>query len=144
MKEYAPDAIPFETIKYRQDWMGEGEYIYSASTSKENEVEPTVFVVYPELESEAFEDEKDLMKIPEEYSIWRTFYKHKNGAKKITKLVYTTKESTTKSNTLKAIQQIKMIDFKVGDAYFLEIYFDNNQQKKEFDLRPELPIKIYI
>ena len=28
MKKYAPNSIPFETIKYRQDWMEEGKNIY--------------------------------------------------------------------------------------------------------------------
>jgi len=143
MKKYLPDSIPFKTFKYHQNWMGEGKNIYTAINSKKNKVEPSIFVIYPEIEADEFEREEDLSKIPEEYSIWREFYKHKNGVKKITKLVYTLKKTDKTSNTLEEIKKIKMIDFKVGKEYLLEIYFDNNQQGEEFDLRPELPIKIY-
>jgi len=144
MKEYAPQTIPFETIKYRQSWMKEGKHIYSAADSKKHKVEPSVFVVYPEIASEEFENEDSLSRIPEEYAIWRSFHKHKNGVKKITKLIYTLKKSGKNSNTLEALKKMDMIDFKLGEEYFLEIYFDNHRQKKKVDLRPELPIKIYF
>ncbi len=144
MKKYSPNTIPFKTIEYHQDWMGGGNSIYAASDSKKYKSTPSIFVVYPEIASDEFKNLEDLSKIPEEYSIWREFFKHKNGVQKITKLVYTLQEHSNANDFINEIDKIEMIDFKIGDTYLLEIHFDNHKQNKTFDLRPELPLKIYM
>ncbi|AUC81666.1 hypothetical protein [Lacinutrix sp. Bg11-31] len=54
LKDYKLTKIPFKTIRYHQDWMDENKNIYSAKNSKTILNEPSLFVVYPEIESERF------------------------------------------------------------------------------------------
>lgn len=54
IKDYDIEKIPFEKVRYRQDWMGEKASIYSAKNSKVNIKEPSIFVVYPEIEADVF------------------------------------------------------------------------------------------
>ena len=144
IKDYRTDKIPFEKVKYHQDWMEENVNIYSAKNSKTNLGEPSIFVVYPEIESDRFETLADLKKIPEEYSIWREFFKHPNGAKKITNIKITSSNLDLGTETMKAINGIENVTVQNGTEHLMELYFDNNVQKKSFDLRPELPIIINL
>lgn len=144
VKDYKIDKIPFEKVKYHQDWMPENENIYAAKNSKLNLKEPSVFVVYPEIETDEFETYADLVKIPEEFKIWRTFFKHPNGAKKVTAIKITSMDLNVNSETIKAVNSIKNISVKNGEANLMEVYFDNQAQGKQFDLRPELPMIIYL
>ncbi len=43
-----------------------------------------------------------------------------------------------------AINGIENVTVKKGTEHLMELYFDNNIQKKSFDLRPELPLIIYL
>ena len=144
VKDYDVSKIPFEKIKYHQDWMEQDVNIYAAKNSKTNLKEPSIFVVYPKIQYDVFETIEDLKQIPEEYKLWREFYKHPNGAKKVTKIVITTKDADLHSETLKAVNGIEKITVKNGETYLMELYFDNNIQKKSFDLRPGLPLIIHL
>lgn len=144
IKDYKTDKIPFDKVKYHQDWMEENVNIYSAKNSKTKLGEPSIFVVYPEIESDRFETLADLKKIPEEYSIWREFFKHPNGAKKITNIRITSSDLDLETETIKAINGIENISVQNGTEHLMELYFDNNVQKKSFDLRPELPMIINL
>lgn len=144
VKDYKTDKIPFKTVRYNQDWMEESASIYSAKNSKTNLGEPSIFVVYPEIESDRFETMADLNKIPEEYSIWRAFFKHPNGAKKITNIIITSSDLDLETETIKAINGIKNVTVKKGTEHLMQLYFDNSIQNKSFDLRPELPLIIYL
>lgn len=144
IKDYKTDKIPFEKVRYHQDWMEENANIYSAKNSKTNLGEPSIFVVYPEIESDKFETLADLKEIPEEYSIWREFFKHPNGAKKITNITITSSDLVLETETIKVINGIENVTIKKGTGHLMELYFDNNVQKKSFDLRPELPMIIYL
>ena len=144
LKEYNVEKIPFEKVKYHQNWMDENSYIYSAKNSKNYLQEPSIFVVYPEIESDKFETISDLKSIPDEYAFARDFYKHPNGAKKITNIVITSTDLDLKTETIKAINRIQKLTVKNGREHLMELYFDNNIQKKTFDLRPELPLIIYL
>ncbi|MCK8520408.1 VOC family protein [Aquimarina sp. D1M17] len=144
VKDYDIEKIPFKTVKYHQEWMDNNENIYSAVNSKTNLKEPSVFVVYPELESDRFETLSDLKNIPEEYAFARTFYKHPNGAKKVTNIKIISPELDMETQTIKAINGIENLSIKNGAKHLMELTFDNNIQGKIFDLRPELPLIIKI
>lgn len=144
IKEYDAEKIPFEKVSYHQDWMDENANIYSAKNSKTHLQEPSIFVVYPEIESERFETISDLKNIPDEYALWREFYKHPNGAKKITNIVITSNDLNLKTKTIKAVNSIENLTVKNGNKHLTELYFDNHVQEKSFDLRPELPLIIHL
>lgn len=144
MEKYNQEKIPFETIGYSQEWMGKKNRIYAAKNSKVKKEEPSVFVVYPEIEYENFENIDSLSRIPEEYSIWREFYKHKNGAEKISKIIIHTNELNDKSETIETLNQLENVKLIKGEEYLMELYFDDNRQNKFYDMRPELPLKIYL
>lgn len=144
IKDYKIEKIPFEKVRYHQDWMQENVNIYSAKNSKTNLGEPSIFVVYPEIESDRFETLSDLKNIPEEYAFARAFYKHPNGAKKITNIKIISSDLDLKTETMKAINGIKNVNVQNGTEHLMELYFDNNVQEKSFDLRPELPIIINL
>lgn len=144
LKDYNIEKIPFEKISYHQDWMDKNMNIYSAKSSKTNLKEPSVFVVYPQIESERFETLSDLKNIPDEYAFAREFYKHPNGAKKITNINITSIDLDLKTETIKAINGIENITIKSGKEHVMELHFDHKIQGKIFDLRPELPLVIYL
>lgn len=144
MENYNKEKIPFNIVEYAQDWMGENKKIYVAKNSKIKKEEPSIFVVYPEIEFDIFEDKNDLVKIPEEYSNWREFYHHKNGVEKITMIKIYSNDLDEKSETIKTLKQIENVELLEGKEYLMEIYFDNHIQNKFFDLRPELPLKVYL
>ena len=144
VKDYDIDKIPFEKISYRQDWMEKDATIYSAKNSKTHLKEPSFFVVYPELEWDRFETQSELERIPDEYAIWREFYKHPNGAQKLTNVVITSTDLKTETETIKAVNGIENVTIKNGTEHLMELYFDNSIQGKSFDLRPELPLIIHL
>lgn len=144
VKDYNLDKIPFQKIEYHQDWMEENASIYSAKNSKINLKEPSIFIVYPEIESLQFGSLADLKKIPNEYAFLRAFYKHPNGAKKVTKIIITSTAINLESETIKAVNTVKNLLVKNGPKHLMELYFDDGTQGKTFDLRPELPLKIYL
>jgi len=144
MENYNKDQIPFEVIPYAQDWMGESNKIYAAKNSKIKKEEPSLFIIYPEIAYDVFENKKELSKIPEEYSIWREFYKHKNGAEKISKIKIHSSELDPKSETVKMLKKLKEVELVEGEEYLMELYFDNQKKNEIYDMRPEIPLKIYL
>jgi len=144
VKDYNVEKIPFEKISYHQDWMDKSMNIYSAKNSKKELKEPSIFVVYPEMEYEKFERLTDLKNIPEEYAIWREFYKHPNGAQKVTEIIITSRDLNLNTETIKAVNRIENLTVKKGKEHLMELHFDNDIQGKSFDLRPELPLIIYL
>lgn len=144
VKDYDAEKIPFEKVSYHQNWMDENANIYSAKNSKTHLQEPSIFVVYPEIESDRFETISDLKNIPDEYAFAREFYKHPNGAKKITNIVITSTDLDLKTETIKAVNGIENLTVKNGTEHLMELYFDNNIQEKSFDLRPELPLIVHL
>jgi hypothetical protein len=144
VKDYDVEKIPFEKVIYHQDWMEEGANIFSAKNSKTHLKEPSIFVVYPEIESEKFETLSDLNTIPDEYAFAREFYKHPNGAKKVTDIIIISTDLDLTTETIKAINRIPNLTVKNGTEHLMELYFDNHIQGKSFDLRPELPLIVYL
>ncbi|MBC2846735.1 VOC family protein [Winogradskyella flava] len=144
VKDYKTEKIPFEKISYHQDWMEENTSIYSAKNSKKHLKEPSIFVVYPQIESDRFETLSDLKNIPEEYDFVRAFYKHKNGAQKITNIIITSTDLDVNTETIKAVNGTENLTVKNGPEHLMELYFDNNIQQKTFDLRPQLPLIVYL
>ena len=144
IKDYEVEKIPFEKVIYHQEWMEENANIFSARNSKTHLKEPSIFVVYPEIESERFETLSDLNNIPNEYAFAREFYKHQNGAKKITNIIITSTDLDLYTETIKAVNGIQNLTVKNGAEHLMELYFDNNVQGKSFDLRPELPLIVYL
>ena len=124
--------------------MGKNANIYSAKNSKKFLQEPSIFIVYPEIESDTFETISELNNIPDEYAFAREFYKHPNGAKKITNIVITSTDLNLETETIKTVNKIPNLTVKNGTEYLMELYFDKNIQKRTFDLRPELPLIIYL
>jgi len=118
--------------------------IYSAKNSKKELKEPSIFVVYPEMEYEKFETLSDLKNIPEEHAIWREFYKHPNGSQKITEIIITSRNLNLNTETIQAVNGIENLTVKDGEEHLMELHFDNDIQGKSFDLRPELPLIIYL
>jgi hypothetical protein len=144
LRDYNVEKIPFEKVKYHQDWMEDNAHIYAAKNSKTNITEPSIFVVYPGIESDRFETVADLKNIPEEYSIWRDFFVHPNGAEKITQIIITTTSLDLKTNTISAVNGIENVTVRKGKEHVMELYFDDNIQKKSIDLRPELPLIVHL
>jgi hypothetical protein len=144
LTDYDTEKIPFEKVSYHQDWMKENANIYSAKNSKTHLNEPSIFVVYPELESERFETLSDLKNIPDEYAFAREFYTHPNGAKKVTNIIITSTDLDLETETIKAVNGIENLTVKNGKEHLMELYFDNNVQGKSFDLRPELPLIVHL
>lgn len=144
VKDYNIEKIPFDKVRYHQDWMEKNMNIYSAKNSKNELKEPSIFVVYPEIEFERFETLSDLKNIPEEHALWREFYKHPNGAQKISKIIITSSNLNLNTKTIKAVNGIENLTIKSGKEHLMELYFDDNIQGKSFDLRPELPMIIYL
>lgn len=144
VKDYNVEKIPFEKVRYHQDWMEGDASIYSAKNSKTHLKEPSIFVVYPEIESDIFETIDDLKNIPDEYAIWRAFFKHPNGAKKVTHISITSTDINLNTETIQAVNGINNLTVKNGPEHLMKLYFDENIQGKSFDLRPELPLKIYL
>ena len=144
VKDYEIEKIPFEKVRYHQNWMDENANIYSAKNSKTHLQEPSIFVVYPEIESDRFESLSDLKNIPDEYAFARQFYKHPNGAKKITNIVITSIDLDLKTETIKALNGVQNLTIRNGKEQIMELYFDNNIQGETFDLRPELPLIINL
>ena len=124
--------------------MDENASIFSAKNSKTNLKEPSIFVVYPEIESGRYESLKALEKFPSEDDSWKAYFKHPNGAQKITNITITSTDLDLNTETMKAINDIENVTVKNGKAHLMELYFDNNIQKKSFDLRPELPLIIHL
>ena len=144
VKDYEIEKIPFEKVRYHQNWMDENANIYSAKNSKTHLQEPSIFVVYPEIESDRFESLSDLKNIPDEYAFAREFYKHPNGAKRITNIVITSIDLDLKTETIKALNGVQNLTIRNGKEQIMELYFDNNIQGETFDLRPELPLIINL
>lgn len=144
LKDYDIEKIPFEKIRYHQDWMDKGLSIYTAKNSKKYLREPSIFVVYPELESTQFNTLADVENIPDEYAFARAFYKHPNGVKKLTKIIITSTDLNLNTATMQTVNSIENLTVRNGTEYLMELYFDNSMQGKSFDLRPELPLKVYL
>jgi len=144
VKDYDIDKIPFEKIKYHQNWMEQNSSIYSAKSSKINLKEPSVFIVYPQIESGTFASLNELENFPSKDSSWKEFFKHQNGAQKITDIIITSNDLNLNTKTVKALNGIKNLAIKSGKKHLMELHFDNDIQGKLFDLRPELPLIIYL
>lgn len=144
VKDYKVEKIPFEKVTYHQDWMEEDANIFSAKNSKTHLKEPSVFVVYPEIESKIIESLSALQSIPGDDTFWKEFFKHPNGAKKVTNTIITSTTLDLNTETIKALNGIENLTIKVGKEHLMELYFDNNVQLKSFDLRPDLPLIIYL
>jgi len=144
VKDYDVEKIPFKKVSYHQDWMEENMNIYSAKNSKTNLKEPSIFVVYPEIESERFETLSDLKNIPEEYALCKEFYMHPNGAQKITEIIITSTDLNLNTKTIETINGIDNLTVKSGKEHLMELHFDNDIQGKSFDLRPELQLIIHM
>ncbi|MCV6631163.1 MAG: hypothetical protein OIF50_15030 [Flavobacteriaceae bacterium] len=143
-EDYKPEKIPFEKVWYHQDWMGKNNGIYAAKNSKTNLGEPSIFVVYPEIESRTFESLSKLENFPGEEDYWKAFFKHPNGAKKISKIMITSNHLNVKTQTIRALNNMDNVVIKKGSEQLMELYFDDTIQGKSFDLRPELPLIIYL
>lgn len=144
IRDYDMDKIPFETVRYHQDWMEGQSSIYSAKNSNLIINEPSIFVVYPEMEHKQFERLSDLDTIPEEYAFVGEFYKHKNGAQKLTKISITAPGVDLSTETMKAIESIENITITSGSEHLMELFFDDGVQGESIDLRPELPIIVHL
>lgn len=142
--DYEVDKIPFEKISYHQDWMEADVAIYAAKNSKKQLKEPSLFVVYPEIEADVFNSFSDLKQIPEEYALWRSFFKHPNGAKKLTDVIITSTDLDMKTKSIEALNGLDNLSVQNGSTHLMELYFDEHAQGKIFDLRPELPLIIYL
>ncbi|MFY0592315.1 hypothetical protein [Roseivirga sp.] len=144
LEHYDPSKIPFEKVRYQQEWMGTEGSIYAAKSSKTRLSEPSVFVVYPNIQAKIFETKLDLNEALKEYEFYRQTYIHPNGAEKVTKTVISTPLVDLNTLTIKALNRIHEIEVKQGTEHLLELHFDNGRQGKTFDLRPELPLMIYL
>ena len=146
MKNYQPERIPFRTFKYHQKWMGSDEMnLFVSKTSFELPKEPEVFIVFPEIQTWNFSsiDEID-DKFSEETHFKRDLFNHPNNAKKVTKIVIETTIEEPFSETMKIVNGIQHIEIKKGRENLMKIYFDNQRQGKSFDLRPKLPLIVYL
>ncbi|MEM6684373.1 MAG: hypothetical protein AAF617_01155 [Bacteroidota bacterium] len=141
MKEYVVEKIPFETVAYHQSWMDEEAIsIRAAKSSKTKFSEPSVFIINPG-NNEEFESIEELVaKIPEQYAIWREFFKHKNGAKKVTNIQLHIQRTHEISNTIQVLNSLEDIQILDDTSQYIEIDFDNKEQDITLDFRPDFPV----
>ncbi len=144
IKDYQIKKIPFETVAYRQDWMEENTSIFAAKSSKTHLKQPSVFVVYPEIEADVFESLSALDSMPTKDDFWKAFFKHPNGAKKVTQIVITSTDKSLTTKTILALNGIENVTVKTGKEHLMELHFDDDALGKSFDLRPDLPLVIYL
>lgn len=144
LADYDESTIPFETVAYHQEWMGNEGSIYSAVSSKKSPSEPSIFVIYPAIQSMHFDNMDSVMNIPDEYEAYRQSFVHPNGAEKVSKIVITSSKLDLSSDTMRALKLIDGLEISDGQEQLMELYFDNQKQGKSFDLRPDLPLKIYL
>ena len=145
MKNYQPERIPFRTFKYHQKYMSSDEMnIFIAKASFELPKEPEVFILYPEIQTHNFTSIDEIDKISEGKPHVRDLFIHPNNAKKVTKIVIETNTEESFSKTMKIVNGIQHIEIKKGREHLMKIYFDNQIQGKSFDLRPELPLIVYL
>ncbi|MEL6628741.1 MAG: VOC family protein [Bacteroidota bacterium] len=144
VKDYEVAKIPFPKVKYHQKWMDENANIYAAKNSKTHLAEPSIFVVYPAMESGTFESVAQLDSLPTEDPSWKSFFKHPNGAQRITDIIIFSNGLGPNTETIKAVNEIENLRVKNGSTHLMELYFDNNIQGKSHDLRPELPLIVYL
>lgn len=144
IEDYNLNKIPFETVSYHQEWMGEGNSIRSAKSSKKHLATPSIFVVYPEIEWRTYESLTALQDVPSDDDSWKELWKHPNGAEKLTGISITSKDLELNTEAITAINELENININVGEEHLLELYFDNNLQGKSHDLRPEIPLIIYL
>ncbi|MFK7833725.1 MAG: hypothetical protein AB8B52_10645 [Winogradskyella sp.] len=144
MQTYHVDKIPFEKVKYHQEWMNKDENIYAAKNSKTNLKEPSVFVVHPNMQNGTFESITELENFPTDDTSWKPLFKHPNGAQKVTEIIITSSNLNLKTKTIKAVNEIENLTVKNGKEHLMELHFDNDIQGKSFDLRPDLPLIIYL
>ena len=144
IKDYQIKKIPFETVAYRQDWMEENTSIFAAKSSKTHLKQPSVFVVYPEIEADVFESLSALDSMPPKDDFWKAFFKHPNGAKKVTQIVITSTDKSLTTKTILALNGIENVTVKTGKEHLMELHFDDDALGKSFDLRPDLPLVIYL
>ncbi len=144
VKDYKVEKIPFKKVRYHQDWMEENPSIFSAENSKLYLNEPSTFVVYPGIKAITFETVTALENTPSEDSRWKNYFRHPNGAKRITNIVITAPGVSLKTETIRAINSIEHINVKISGEHVMELYFDNQIQGKTFDLRPALPLMVYL
>ena len=67
-----------------------------------------------------------------------------SNCRKITNIKITSSDLDLETKTMIAINAIENVTVKKGTEHLMELYFDNNIQEKSFDLRPELPLIIYL
>ncbi|WP_298511913.1 hypothetical protein [uncultured Kordia sp.] len=145
MKAYDASKIPFETVKYHQSWMSSDSVnIESAKSSKTNFSEPSVFVVYPEISSDDFATIEDLVKIPEEYAMWREFFKHSNGAKRVTNMKVHMVRKHEVSDVIPVLNGIEGLQIIDDTSHFIEVDFDHKIQNIKLDFRPDFPVIINL
>ena len=144
IKDYDINKIPFEKVRYHQDWMEDNTSIYTAKNSKKHMTEPSIFVVYPAIQALNFSSQSDLDHMPSDDDSWKDLFRHPNGAQKITQISITSTDLDLESETIKTINGIKNITVDNGNVHLMELVFDNNTQGKSFDLRPELPLIIHL
>nr|WP_299345268.1 VOC family protein [Allomuricauda sp.] len=140
MEKYDPDRIPFEVSRFYQTYLPDNSYLYFASSSEQMIREPLTFVVCPELQS-TVKDSETLSKMPENI---RGFYEHGNKALRVSRIVFTIDHKGPFSKTMEKVDKVDNIHIKKGKEQLLEIFFDNQVQGKSHDLRPELPVIIYL
>ncbi|MEO1013296.1 MAG: VOC family protein [Bacteroidota bacterium] len=140
MEKYDPGRIPFEVSRFYQTYLPDNSYLYFASSSEQMIREPLTFVVCPELQS-TVKDSETLSKMSENI---RGFYEHGNKALRVSRIVVNIDHKGPFSKTMEKVDKVDNIHIKKGKEQLLEIFFDNQVQGKSHDLRPELPVIIYL
>lgn len=140
MEKYDPSRIPFGATRFYQTYLPDDSYLYFATSSDQLINEPLTFVVCPELQSTS-KDSNDLSKMSEQV---RGFYEHANNTRRVSKVMITVVHKSPLSKTMEEVNKMQNIEIVKGKEQLLEIYFDNGAQGKSHDLRPQIPVVVYL
>ncbi|WP_422082160.1 VOC family protein [Ulvibacterium sp.] len=140
MENYDPSRIPFGATRFYQTYLPDDSYLYFATSSDQLINEPLTFVVCPELQN-IVKDSNDLARMSEQM---RGFYEHDNKAKRVSKITITLAHKGPLSKAMDEVNKMQNVEIVKGKEQLLEIYFDNGTQGKFHDLRPQIPVLIYL
>jgi len=123
------EPLPFPTWSWTADWMPKGE-VMEMLTPRDDTRSPALFI-----EPSALTDTK-------KQAARGSLYPHPIGCRRITGIRLISPQSYESIPALKYLQAQRVLDVDQGDAWLMEVTFDDGKAKRSKDLRPDLPLVI--
>jgi Glyoxalase-like domain len=143
MVPYDTTKIPFAAKSLQAPWMKPNSSLFVDADSYTHPQEPMVIVVPDYLFHRKFDTRRDIENLSNEANRIRLLAAtaHVNGVKKLTamKITCPAKQLSAAAAVVKNIDHVEII---TGTENLMELTFDNNEQHKTSDWRPQLPVVI--